>query len=281
MEAKNTLQPISEKPLIMGIINVTTDSFSDGGRFLSLKKASTHCSNLIEQGADVIDIGGESTKPGAITVPLDVELARVIPLIKEIRKNSNICIAIDTYKPEVMNAAVAAGANIINDVYALRHKGALAMAAKLGVPVCLMHMQGDPHNMQQNPQYPHGVVTEITQFFIERLTVCNQVGIDKTKLILDPGFGFGKLAQHNLQLMNQINVFRKFQLPVLLGVSRKSTIGAVLGLNVEKRLIGGIALAVYAALNQVSMIRTHDVDETNQALKMIDSIQQGFEKACM
>ncbi|MFI4918227.1 MAG: dihydropteroate synthase [Legionellales bacterium] len=276
MEAKSkpALQAIAEKPLIMGIVNVTADSFSDGGRFLSLKNACTQVVTLIEQGADLIDIGGESTKPGAIKVPLEIELARVIPVIEHLRKSSDIAVSIDTYKPEVMNAAVNAGANIINDVYALRSAGALAMAAKLAVPVCLMHMQGEPQNMQINPRYPHGVIAEVTQFFMERIAACKGMGISKSNLILDPGFGFGKRAQHNLQLMKQVNVFRQFNLPVLLGVSRKSTIGDILGLNIDQRLMGSIALAVYAMLHGVNIIRTHDVEQTNQALKMTDAILQ-------
>lgn len=271
-------QPIAhtafEKPLIMGVLNVTSDSFFDGGKFISMDKACEHAFNLITQGVDIIDIGGESTKPGAVQVPLDTELNRIIPVIEQIRLHSDICISIDTYKPEAMEAAVLAGANIINDIYALQKDGALAMAAKLAVPVCLMHMQGQPHNMQQNPKYPNGVMMELMQFFVERINACDIAGINKKHLILDPGFGFGKLVQDNLHLIYNLDNLKYFNLPILLGVSRKSTIGAVLGKEVSERLIGSISIAVYAALKGVGILRTHDVNETNQALVMIDAICQ-------
>lgn len=256
----------------MGVLNVTTDSFSDGGKFVSKDRACEHALTLIAQGADLIDIGGESTRPGTTQVPIETELSRVIPVIEQIRARSDVCISIDTYKPEVMNAAVHAGANIINDVYSLRTEGALAMAQKLSVPICLMHMQGIPINMQQNPHYPEGVVTAVMHFWRERISACERAGIAKHKLILDPGFGFGKLVKDNLQLINKLDVFKTFNLPVLLGVSRKSTIGAVLARDVDDRLIGSIALAVCAALKGVSILRTHDVDQTNQALQMIDAV---------
>ncbi|CEG58833.1 dihydropteroate synthase [Legionella fallonii] len=263
-----------EKPLIMGVLNVTSDSFFDGGKFLSVNRACEHAFHLIAQGADIIDIGGESTKPGVLPAPLDLELSRVIPVIEQIRAHSDICISIDTYKPETMAAAVYAGANIINDIYALRQEGALSVAAKAGVPVCLMHMQGQPHNMQENPQYANGVIEDLKQFFTERINACEQAGIDKKRLILDPGFGFGKLVGHNLQIIYNIEQLRDLQLPLLLGVSRKSTIGAVLDKKVSDRLIGSLSIAVYAALKGVGILRTHDVDETRQALDMIDAICQ-------
>ncbi|CAM2753509.1 dihydropteroate synthase [Legionella worsleiensis] len=276
LEQKSQLESNSgfQKPLIMGILNVTSDSFSDGGCYLSHAKAYDQAFNLIAQGADIIDIGGESTKPGACEVSLDEELARVIPLIEQIRKNSDICISIDTYKPQVMKHAVCAGANIINDVYALRKDGALAMAAQLNVPVCLMHMQGDPQNMQNNPAYPDGVMVALKRFFSERMIACENAGIDKQKLIIDPGFGFGKRVDNNLSLMNKIDELTHLYRPILLGVSRKSTIGAILDKKVHQRVVGSIALAVYAALKGVSMLRVHDVDETQQALLMIDAVCQ-------
>ncbi|WP_284498332.1 dihydropteroate synthase [Legionella maioricensis] len=263
-----------EKPLIMGVLNITSDSFFDGGKFLSVDRACEHAFNLIAQGVDIIDIGGESTKPGAVQVPLGIELSRIIPTIEQIRCHSDICISIDTYKPEAMEAAVRAGANIINDIYALRKDGALAMAAKLAVPICLMHMQGQPQNMQQNPQYPNGVMAELSQFFDERIDACTNAGIEKKQLILDPGFGFGKLVKNNLHLICHLDDLKHFNLPILLGVSRKSTIGAVLNKEVGERLIGSISIAVYAALKGVGILRTHDVSETNQALQMIDAICQ-------
>ncbi len=273
---RSQLSPDSppEKPLVMGIVNVTPDSFSDGGAFFSMEKACERAFHLIKQGADLIDIGGESTKPGAAVVPTVIELERVVPVIKHLRAQSDICISIDTNKPEVMEAAVAAGANVINDIYALRREGALAMAAKLAVPVCLMHMQGEPQNMQQNPHYSDGVFNDVMQFFIERIETCVRAGIDKRHLILDPGFGFGKKVQDNLYLVKMLEGFSILKLPLLLGVSRKNAIGAVLAKNVDERVIGSIALAVYAALKGIAIIRTHDVDETNQALIMIDRVCQ-------
>lgn len=271
-------QPFSdghlEKPLIMGILNVTPDSFSDGGKFLSMDRACEQAFHLVTQGVDIIDIGGQSTKPGTELIPIDVELNRVISVIQHIRANSDICISIDTNRPEIMEAAIDAGANIINDVYALRTEGALAMAAKLDVPVCLMHMQGEPKNMQENPYYPDGVFSEVMRFFAERIEACVQAGLNKKYLILDPGFGFGKTVQDNLYLINKLNDFALLGMPLLLGVSRKSAIGAVLGKEVNERLIGSIALAVYATLKGVGIIRTHDVDETNQALHMIDMVSK-------
>lgn len=263
-----------KKPLIMGVLNVTTDSFSDGGAFLTLEHACAHAHRLIQQGVDIIDIGGESTKPGALPVPLDVELQRVLPLIKKLRKHSEVCISIDTYKPEVMAAAVEAGANLINDVYALRQDNALKMAAQLSVPVCLMHMQGQPQSMQNNPHYVTPVIDAVTQFFHERIHACNTAGIPTSRLLLDPGFGFGKDMSHNMSLLGQLDKLQQFARPLLLGVSRKNTLGLVLNKKVNERLLGGIAIAVYAALKGVSMLRTHDVDETAQALNMIAAIEQ-------
>ncbi len=258
----------------MGILNVTPNSFSDGGKFLTPDRACERAFQLISQGADLLDIGGESTKPGALPVSVDVELSRVIPVIKQIRSSSDVCISIDTNKPEVMKAAVEAGANIINDICALSSKGALEMAANLGVPVCLMHMKGQPENMQQNPHYPTGVLNEVMDFFAERINACLQAGIEKKHLILDPGFGFGKLAQDNLYLVNKLEHFAAWKLPILLGVSRKSTIGALLNKEVDDRLIGSIALTVFAALKGVGIIRTHDVDETHQALTIIHKVTE-------
>ncbi len=260
------------KPLIMGVINVTTDSFSDGGRFLSLDRACEHAFHLLSQGADLIDIGGESTKPGAEPISLEVELARVIPLIEQLRKHTNTVISIDTYKPEVMAAAVQAGANMINDVYALQQDGALSMAADLGVTVSLMHMKGHPKTMQQNPHYPNGVVDEVKNFFFERINACAQAGISREKIILDPGFGFGKTPANNLTLLYSLEQFSELSLPLLLGVSRKSTIGTLLDKGIGERLVGGIALTVYASLKGIKLIRTHDVEATNQALKMIEAV---------
>jgi dihydropteroate synthase len=274
LERKSQPNTFFEKPLIMGVLNITSDSFFDGNKFLSMDRACEHAFSLIAQGVDIIDIGGESTKPGAVQIPLDVELSRIIPVIEQIRLHSDVCISIDTYKPETMEAAVQAGANVINDIWALRKKGAIAMAAKLAVPICLMHMQGQPQNMQQDPQYPNGVMAELTQFFVERINACEHAGIERKHLILDPGFGFGKLVTDNLHIIDHLDDLKHFNLPILLGVSRKSTIGAVLNKEVGERLIGSISMAVYAALKGVGILRVHDVSETNQALQMIDAICQ-------
>ena len=274
LQSQPSLSDVFKKPLIMGVLNRTSDSFSDGGAFLSLEHAGEHALHLISCGADIIDIGGESTRPGASHVPLELELERVLPLIEYIRTYSDVCISIDTYKPEVMEAAVHAGANIINDVYALRQKGALAMAAQLAVPVCLMHMQGQPGTMQNNPQYPEGILHELLNFFTDRIEACKNAGINTNQLLLDPGFGFGKNVADNLKVLACVKRFKDFNQPLLLGVSRKSTIGALLHKEVGERLIGGIAIAVYAALHGIALLRTHDVDETNQALHIIDAIYQ-------
>jgi len=256
----------------MGVLNITPNSFSDGGVFLDETHAYQRAQEMIAEGADIIDIGGESSRPGSTGVSVAEELARVIPVIERIRASSDICISIDTCKAEVMDAAVKAGATFINDIRALTAEGALSVASRLNVPVCLMHMQGDPNSMQDNPLYTGDVVDEINHFFHERIDVCIRGGIAREHLLIDPGFGFGKSVLDNLLIIKRLNEFQQHHVPVLLGVSRKSTIGAVLKRDVLERLPGAIALAVYAAMQGVSMIRTHDVDETNQALQMIDHL---------
>ncbi len=257
----------------MGVLNVTPDSFSDAGKFLDPKAAYHQAKTMIDQGVDIIDIGGESSRPGATAVSVDEELARVIPVIKRIRSvHQDIGISIDTCKAEIMVEAVAAGASMINDIHALRGPGALSAVASMNVSVCLMHMQGAPQTMQNNPQYSVDLVDEINQFFHQRIEACEQVGIVRERLILDPGFGFGKSVQHNLQMLKRLAEFQQHKLPVLLGVSRKSTLGVVSQKTVDNRMPGGLAIAVYAVLNGVSMIRTHDVDETKQALQMLNAI---------
>ena len=260
------------KPLVMGILNATPNSFSDGGLFLDPKKASQRARELLALGADIIDVGGESSNPYASPVSLQEEIDRVIPVIEQLRAISDVCISIDTYKPEVMQAAVAAGASFINDIKALTEPSALSVAASQHVPVCLMHMRGTPVNMQDNPQYENGVMEDIHLFLKERIEACLNVGILHDHLILDPGFGFGKSVSHNLLLLNRIAELRRYNCPVLLGVSRKSTIGAVLQKDVGERLSGGLAITVYAALQGVGIFRTHDVDETCQALNMVHAI---------
>lgn len=257
---------------IMGILNCTPDSFSDGGTCMDSVQALQHARTMIAAGADIIDIGGESTKPGALPVSIDEELARVIPVIEAIRRESTVAISIDTNKPEVMLAAVQAGATMINDVRALQNDGALEVASALQVPVCLMHMQGLPDTMQDNPQYT-SVIDDINQFFTKQINRCVAAGIARNQLILDPGFGFGKTVAHNLLILKHIDTFKQHQLPLLLGVSRKSTIGAVLDKPIDQRLYGGLAVAALAFSHGVAIMRTHDVDQTKQVFRMLQAIR--------
>lgn len=260
------------KPLIMGILNITPDSFSDGGRFLNSENALQHAHNMIAQGADILDIGGESTRPGAEAITQAQELERVIPTIERIHAVSDILISIDTQKAGVMQAAVDAGAGFINDVNALKSSNALAVAARLDVPVCLMHMQGTPSTMQNNPRYTHSVIDEINDFFADRIAACEQAGMPCEHLILDPGLGFGKSVQHNLMILKNLSAFHRHQRPLLLGISRKSMLGAIVNQPTSERLSAGIAATVFAALQGTTIIRTHDVAETKRALDMLHSI---------
>ena len=256
------------KPQVMAILNVTPDSFSDGGKFASFDKALTQVEQMISDGADIIDIGGESTRPGAVEVSEADELTRVIPLLKAIKAKFTIKVSIDTSKAEVMAQAIAHGADIINDVRALQNEGCLAVLAQSNVPVCLMHMQGLPRSMQENPHYDE-VIGDIKQFFIERIKVCEQAGIKRERLILDPGFGFGKTLEQNYQLLAQLHQFSDLGLPLLSGTSRKSMIGNLLARKVDERLAGSLTTAIIAAQQNVSIIRVHDVKETVDALKVL------------
>jgi len=262
------------RPLVMGILNITPDSFSDGGSFLKSADAMRQAEIMLAEGADILDLGAESSRPGATPVSAEQELERLIPVIKQISKAHDVVLSVDTYKPRVMHEAVQAGAGMINDIYALRAPGALAMAASLDVPVCLMHMQGTPDNMQTKPDYSEGVVASIQTFFDERVAACLKAGIKREHLILDPGFGFGKTVAHNLELTRELRAFQTHDLPLLLGVSRKSTLGTVLQQDVANRLPGALGLTVFAALQGVTMIRTHDVGATKQALDMVDAMIQ-------
>jgi dihydropteroate synthase len=253
---------------VMGILNVTPDSFSDGGQFATFDKALAQVEIMILDGVDIIDIGGESTRPGAVDVSEEDELARVIPLLKAIKSKFDIKVSIDTSKAEVMSQAIAHGADIINDVRALQNEGCLAVLAKSKVPICLMHMQGLPRSMQENPQYDD-VISEIKQFFIDRIQVCEQAGINRERLILDPGFGFGKTLEQNYQLLAQLHQFSDLGLPLLSGTSRKSMIGNLLSRNVDERLAGSLTTAIIAAQQNASIIRVHDVKETVDALKVL------------
>jgi len=262
------------RPLVMGILNITPDSFSDGGDFFKTDDAMRQAEAMLADGADLLDLGAESSRPGAVPVSAEQEIERLIPVIQQLSAAHDVVLSVDTYKPEVMREAVQAGAGMINDIYALRAPGALEMAAKLDVPVCLMHMQGTPDNMQTKPDYSDGVVLSIQNFFEERIAACIKAGFKRERLILDPGFGFGKTVTHNLELTQQLMAFQVHGLPLLLGVSRKSTLGAVLQQDVAHRLPGALGVTVFAALQGVTMIRTHDVGATKQALDMVDAIIQ-------
>jgi dihydropteroate synthase len=260
-----------DRPRVMGIVNVTPDSFADGGQHATTDTAIAHGLRLAEEGADVLDIGGESTRPGAREVPLDEELARVIPVIEALAKRTTLPISIDTSKPEVMRAAVAAGAGFINDVHALRREGALDAAASLRVPVCLMHMQGTPGDMQADPVYDD-VVSEVHTFLAQRIFACEMAGIDKKKIVIDPGFGFGKTTAHNLALLAQLARFVELGVPVLAGLSRKRTIGEITGRELPDRVHGSVAAALIAAQNGAMLLRVHDVAATVDALKVWSAV---------
>ena len=256
---------------IMGILNVTPDSFSDGGFFVAREAAVAHALKMAEEGADIVDIGGESTRPGAQAISVQEELDRVIPVIEAVVQAVRLPISIDTSKPEVMRAAVQAGAGLINDVRALRETGALETAAALNVPVCLMHMQGEPRRMQHHPVY-HDVVGEVRDFLRDRIAACVAVGLASERLMVDPGFGFGKNAEHNLTLLRRLGEFRTLGLPVLAGLSRKSMIGALLGLPVAQRRYASVALALIAVQNGARVVRVHDVRATREAIRMWEAV---------
>ena len=261
------------QPCIMGILNLTPDSFSDGGLFINKEKALNHVNQMINDGAQIIDIGGESTRPGASEVSVDEECQRVIPLIKAIREISDIPISIDTSKTEVMQQAVAAGASMINDVNALRADGAVELAAKLNVPVCIMHMQGLPRTMQHTPSYKN-VVQEVKDFLKDRVDACVKAGIKRSNIIIDPGFGFGKTLEHNLTLFKHLADFKKLNVPLLVGVSRKSMIGTILNnAPADERLYGSVALATLAAWMDTNILRVHDVKATVDALKLCMAVK--------
>lgn len=265
------------EPRVMGVLNVTPDSFSDGGNFFSVPEALARARTMVAEGAAVIDVGGESTRPGARPVTAQEELDRVAPVIEAIRSELDVPISIDTSKPEVMRQAVAAGAGMINDVWALRLPGAIEIAAALNVPVCLMHMQAEPGTMQQQPHY-EDVVAEVKQFLVSRIDICTAAGIPRQRLLLDPGFGFGKNLQHNLRLLQRLSEFRGFGLPLLVGLSRKSMLGTLLQVPAEERVYGSVAAATIAAWQGAAVIRAHDVQATVHALKVCHAVAQADEK---
>jgi len=260
------------RAIVMGILNVTPDSFSDGGRFDRVEQALEHAMRMQQEGADIIDIGGESTRPGASSVTVDEELERVIPVIRAIRQQTSLPISIDTSKPEVMRAAVGEGANMVNDVNALQAKGALEACTELNVPVCLMHMQGEPRTMQQDPKYGD-VVQDVADFLQQRCLESMEAGIDRSNIVIDPGFGFGKTLQHNLSLLDGLESICALELPLLVGISRKSMLGAILDKPISERLYAGLAAAVIAYQKGARLFRVHDVEPTRDALAVCDALQ--------
>jgi dihydropteroate synthase len=256
---------------VMGILNVTPDSFSDGGKFSQFDSALKQVELMIENGVDIIDIGGESTRPGAVDVSEKDEVARVIPLLKAIKSRFGTCVSIDTSKAAVMSEAIIYGADMINDVRALQNEGCLDVIAQSDVSVCLMHMKGLPRTMQESPEYKN-IINDIISFFEQRIEICKQKGIKSNRLILDPGFGFGKTLEHNYQMLAQFSLFKKLDLPLLSGTSRKSMIGNLLNRDVELRLAGSLTTAIVAVQQGASIIRVHDVAETVDAMKILTAV---------
>jgi len=254
-------------PHTMGILNVTPDSFSDGGKFNQFDHALRHVEAMLEVGTSILDIGGESTRPGAADVSEEQELERVVPIIEAIRQRFDCWVSIDTSKALVMTEAVNAGADLINDVRALREEGALKAAAKANVPICLMHMQGQPRTMQAQPHYGD-LITDVSEFLAERIAACEKVGIVREQLLLDPGYGFGKTLEHNYHLLAHLDKFHQFGLPLLVGMSRKSMISKLLSKQPSECLVGSLACATIAAMKGAQIIRVHDAQETVDVLKV-------------
>ncbi len=259
------------RPLVCGILNVTPDSFSDGGRFDDLDRAVAHGCTLAAEGADLIDVGGESTRPGSRPPTLAEELARVVPVVEALVQRVPVPLSVDTSRPEVMRAAVAAGASMVNDVRALRSPGALSAAAELGVPVCLMHMQRSPETMQEDPRY-RDVVVEVRTFLAERVRACLDAGIRQEHLVVDPGFGFGKTPAHNVALLASLDGLRSLRVPVMVGLSRKSVLGQLTGRAVGDRLPASLAAALIAAQRGAAVLRVHDVAATRDVLTVLDAV---------
>jgi len=260
------------KTVIMGVLNVTPDSFSDGGRFIEADAACAQAETMLRAGAQIIDVGGESTRPGAQAVSAEDELERVIPVISRLHQQFDCIISVDTSKPQVMLEAVKSGASIINDVCALASEASMHAAAQANVPVCIMHMQGDPRSMQKSPYYDN-VVEDVKAFLLNKAKQCIDNGIDKSNIIIDPGFGFGKKVHHNVSLLNHLDELCETGFPVLAGLSRKSMIGHLLGLPVDERVAPSVALAIIAVQKGAKIIRTHDVKQTHDAIRMIESLR--------
>lgn len=264
-------------PHVMGILNVTPDSFSDGGKHNHLADAVKHANTMINAGATIIDVGGESTRPGASEVSVDEELSRVIPVIEAIAQRFEVWVSVDTSKPEVILESARAGAHIINDIRSLQEHGALEAAAQTGLPVCLMHMQGEPRNMQNAPHYDD-VFLSVNRYFVEQIARCEAAGIAKENLLLDPGFGFGKNLNHNYQLLARLSEFHHYELPLLVGMSRKSMVGQLLNVGPTERLSGSLACAVIAAMQGAHIIRVHDVKETVEAMRVVEATLSAKDK---
>lgn len=261
-----------EMPQVMGILNVTPDSFSDGGRFSDLDRALYHAEKMISDGASIIDIGGESTRPGAQSVTITQEFDRVIPVIEALSQRFEVVVSVDTSTPEVMTQAAAVGVNIINDVRSLTREGALKAAAETGLPICLMHMNGEPQVMQNNPQYSVPVEQAVLAQLAESIERCEQAGIERSRLIVDPGFGFGKNNQHDYRLLNRLETLQTLKLPILTGLSRKRMIGAATQQgNAADRIIGSVSAAVICALKGARIIRVHDVKATVEAMQVVSA----------
>jgi len=258
------------RPLVMGIVNVTPDSFSDGGHHLRRDAALAHAHQLIQEGADILDIGGESTRPGALPVSVQEELERIMPVIEGLRGVS-VPLSVDTCKPEVMRAALAAGVSMVNDINALQHPDALAAVAASNAAICLMHMKGSPQNMQEQPQYQN-VVTEVMQFLRERMDVVQSAGITRERIVVDPGFGFGKTLKHNLVLLRSLDALGELGVPVLAGLSRKSMLGAITGQDVNHRVSASVAAALLAVQRGARIVRVHNVGATVDALKVWSAV---------
>jgi dihydropteroate synthase len=265
-----------ERPLVMGIVNVTPDSFSDGNLYFDTQAAIAHARDLVEQGADILDLGGESTRPGADQVSVQDELSRVLPVIEAIR-DLNVPISLDTFKPDVMREALASGVDMINDIYGLRLPGAIEAVADSGCALCVMHMQGEPKTMQQSPEYVD-VIAEVSQFLRERAIVLTQAGIDSKRIVLDPGFGFGKTVSQNYEILRQLHTMNLDGYPSLLGMSRKTMIGSVTGRAAPDRLAGSLSAVLAGVARGAKIVRVHDVAQTVDALKVWHAVQYGVEE---
>lgn len=261
-----------DRPLIMGVVNITPDSFSDGGKYLDTRQAVAHARSLVSEGADILDVGGESTRPGAQAVTLEEERRRVLPVVEALA-GCGVPVSVDTQKPAVMREAVAAGAAMINDINAFCVAGALEAAAGSQAAVCFMHKQGDPQTMQQNPEYGD-VVEEVLAYLQSRVAAAQSAGIARDRLVIDPGFGFGKAHEHNLALLRELQRFAALGLPVLVGLSRKSMLGRITGREVGERVFASVAAALIAVQNGAAIVRVHDIGATRDALAVLDAVQK-------